>query len=823
MSEKREQKKYIRKNQRPKRIKLFPLDLEYRLGFDKIRTELYDYCSNEVGKFLCRKISFKTDYDQISSDLEIVREMLSLFYVYGQVFPSTYFGDIRESLAAIRPEGTYLSDEKCLALKQLLNSTSEIIHFLDSGFGKLYDSEKERINLDQVKSLASELTALPIIEKRLEQIFDEDGSIKDSASKGLKEIRREISLLEVSVSKSIASLLTQAQSQGWVEKDQSVTLRDGRYVLPVIPHAKKMVRGIVHDESATGRTLFIEPEVVVETNNRIREKKGEEKREIVKILKEFTSLVRDYLDEIKQNAWIIGVLDLIVAKSKLGFKYQASVPLTIKPFPFIDWSVARHPFLERHLKNEGREIVPLDIKLDKKNRILVISGPNAGGKSVCLKTVGLLQYMLQCGLPIPLQETSGVGIFSSIFLDIGDQQSLENDLSTYSSHLSNMKVFLQNSNSRSLLLIDEFGSGTEPVIGGAIAEAILERFVKKRAYGVITTHYTNIKDFCDHTPGTINGAMLFDRQRIEPLFKLSIGQPGSSFAIEISRKIGLPSDILDRASEKVGEDFVMQDQYLQDIMRDKRYWHDKRESIKSKQKSIDIERNLWEEKNRTLKERQKEIIANAEKQALQIIKEANAQVENTIRQIKESQAEKKTTKQSREKLLQTRERLEKKVSRDKKKTDLEKDSIQVGDSVKLQDTNQIGEVLEIGKDKVKVRLGHISMELPMHKVKKSVKKASKVQKTTPQYVRESGSESRLNFKPQLDIRGMRANEALEAVAYYIDDAYKLNVSPVRILHGTGTGALRELVRDFAASSPLVKKFKDEHVDMGGAGITVIEF
>lgn len=798
---------------------LYPSDVEEKLGFVKTREEILERCGNEVSRYLAESIKFSTDFKEISHQLSLVREMQTLTASSGSAFPSTRYGDIKEAISAIRPEGTYLPIEKCISLRELLSASEEVQRYFEQ-YSK-QEGEDSPICIDNLREVASQIVPVRNVSKRLSVILDDEGNVSDSASPLLREIRREMARMEVGIGKTIQSILAQAHAEGWVDKDHSVTMRDGRLVLPVIPHAKRMVRGILHDESATGKTLFIEPEAVVEANNKLREKRSEEKREIVRILKEFTALVREHLPEIKSNSLALGVLDFITAKAKWSSKYNAIVPLHLSASPGLQWKEARHPYLEHHLKQEGKSIVPLDIRLTKRERILVISGPNAGGKSVCLKSVGLLQYMLQCGLPVPMSEESHAGIFNNIFLDIGDQQSLENDLSTYSSHLSNMKHFILHAGSHSLLLIDEFGSGTEPVIGGAIAESLLECFIEKKCFGVITTHYTNIKDFCETQESAVNGAMLFDRHKIEPLFKLSIGQPGSSFAIEISRKIGLPQEILGRASEKVGEEFIMQDQYLQSIMRDKKYWEERRADLKTKLSELEQEKRKWEERNEKLKLKQTQLIKEAEKQAAAIIKGANSEIEKTIREIRESGADKSVTKELRQNLSEQHRRLETK-SRSSEKASSPAPTFKPGDSVAVEGAAEVGEVLEIKGKKARIRLGQISMEVPVSRLKPSLKSPTKVQKSTSKIVLESGSESRLHFKPQIDLRGMRANEAMEALAYYIDDAYKINISPVRILHGTGTGALREMVRSFCASSHLVKSYRDEHADRGGAGITVVE-
>lgn len=628
-------------------------------------------------------------------------------------------------------------------------------------------------------------------------------------------------------------------------------MRDGRLVIPVAPSFKRKIKGIVHDESASGKTVFIEPAEVVEANNRVRELESEERREIIRILSDFAGLLRPEADKIICSYEFMAEIDFIRAKALFAKETNSTLPV-FENCRQIDWFHAIHPLLFLSLQKQQKQVIPLDISLDDKNRILLISGPNAGGKSVCLKTVGLLQYMLQSGLLIPVYDNSRTGIFRDIFIDIGDEQSIENDLSTYSSHLTNMKYFVRNCNDSSILLIDEFGGGTEPQIGGAIAEALLDRFNRRKSYGVITTHYHNLKHFAEDTDGIINGAMLYDRHLMQPLFKLSIGNPGSSFAIEIARKIGLPEDVISDASQKVGSDYIDMDKYLQDIVRDKRYWESKRQGIRQKEKKLEEITERYENDIKALEKQRKEWILQAKSQAEHILSEANARIENTIRQIKEAQAEKEKTREIRRQLdefknsvgseqiittddkitrkiqkIKEREEKKKQQSKHKEKKIFKPEVIEIGDAVRLKGQTSVGEVIAVDDKEVQVAFGMIKSTVKAERLEKVSRnqikrenntKATFVSSQTTEHMREK----QLNFRQELDVRGMRADEALQAVTYFIDDAIQVNSSRVRILHGTGTGALRQAIRQYLHTLPGIRSFRDEHVQFGGAGITIVE-
>lgn len=819
---------------------IYPSNFEQKTGFDKVRLLVSDKCLSPLGKERVAAMSFSTDYAFISNELDLVDEFVKI--QQGETdFPANYFFDVRYSLKRIRPEGTWMDEKELFDLKRSLQTIHDIIRFFQPG-------EDEEIKYPALTALAGDILVFPQLVGRIDTILDKFGKVKDSASPELQTIRREMTITMSNISRNLQSILRAAQSEGVVEKDVTPTMRDGRLMIPVAPAFKRKIKGIVHDESASGKTVFIEPESVVEANNRIRELEGEEKREIIRILTDFTNFVRPLVPDILQSYEFLADIDFIRAKALFAIEIQGIRPV-VEDKQQLDWARAIHPLLYLSLKKQHKEVVPLDIELTTEKRLLIISGPNAGGKSVCLKTVGLLQYMLQCGLLVPMHESSRTGLFEHLFIDIGDEQSIENDLSTYSSHLTHMKYFVRNCNERTVLLIDEFGSGTEPQIGGAIAEALLNRFNQHKSFGVITTHYQNLKHFAEDTPGIVNGAMLYDRHLMQPLFKLAIGNPGSSFAIEIARKIGLPEDVIAEASEKVGMDYINMDKYLQDIVRDKRYWESKRQNIRQREKKLEDIIARYEKDLSEVNSQRKEIVREAKAEASRILSDANARIENTIREIKEAQAEKERTKQARQELQSFKEsvsdaqeeddklarkmaKLKERAERKKQKQKLSaqpvfnRDVIEVGDAVRLKGQTSVGTVMELQEKQATVAFGMIKSTVKLDRLEKVSKNQIKkeIQKST--FVSEQTSdqmhEKRLHFKQEIDVRGMRGEEALQTVTYFIDDAIQVGAQQVRILHGTGTGILRQLIREYLRSVPGVRSFHDEHVQFGGAGITVVE-
>ncbi len=820
---------------------IYPQNFEQKTGFDKVRRLISDKCLSPLGQERVAEMEFSADYTTVIERLEQTDEFVRI--LHGEVeFPASFFFDVRYSLKRIRPEGTWLDEKELFDLKRSLQTINDIVRFFRT-------EEDEEIAYPALTALAGDILVFPQLIGKIDSILDKFGKVKDNASPTLAQIRKEISSTMSGISRSLQSILRNAQSEGVVDKDVTPTMRDGRLMIPVAPAFKRKIKGIVHDESASGKTVFIEPEVVVEANNRVRELEGDERREIMKILTEFTNIVRPMVPDILQSYEFMADIDFIRAKALFAEQVKGIKPV-VENVQQVDWARAVHPLLYLSLQKQNKQVIPLDITLDEKKRILIISGPNAGGKSVCLKTVGLLQYMMQCGLLIPLHESSRTGIFSSIFIDIGDEQSIENDLSTYSSHLTNMKYFVRNCNEKTIILIDEFGSGTEPQIGGAIAEALLDRFNRNRSFGVITTHYQNLKHFAEDTEGIVNGAMLYDRHLMQPLFKLSIGNPGSSFAVEIARKIGLPEEVIADASVKVGSDYIDMDKYLQDIVRDKRYWESKRQNIRQQEKKLEDITSRYEKDLEEVNRQRKEIMREAKAEAQRILAEANARIENTVREIKEAQAEKEQTKLARKaleefkasvestgeeddkiarkmaKLQERKERKKQKQNTPAAKQTFNRDVIEVGDNVRLKGQVSAGTVMELQGKQAVVAFGMIKSTVKLEQlekvskgqIKKEIQKSTFVSSDTTDHMHEK----KWNVKQEIDVRGMRGDEALQTVTYFIDDAIQVGASRVRILHGTGTGILRQLIRDYLHSVPGVRHYHDEHVQLGGAGITVVE-
>ena len=808
---------------------IYPQNYEQKIGFDKIRERIITRCLSPLGVEKVDEMAFSSQYDCVCKQLYQTHEFLQIIQ-NEENFPSDHFFDVRDSLKKIRVEGTYLLEKELFDIRRSLETINAIVHFFRSKEEKLYPHLQE---------LTANIATFPQLTKQIDNILDKFGDIKDNASPELSAIRKKLAQIVNSISKTLNSILRTAQTEGLVEKDVTPTMRDGRLVIPISPAFKRKLKGIVHDESASGKTVFIEPAEVVEANNKIRELENEEKREIVRILTTFTNQIRPAIPEILNSYQFLAEIDFIRAKALLAQDIEALLPI-IEDKPQIDWIRAVHPLLYLSHKIQNKLVVPLDIELNpEKGRLLIISGPNAGGKSVCLKTVGLLQYMLQCGMPIPVYENSHTGIFKDIFLDIGDEQSIENDLSSYSSHLTNMKFMVKNANPQSLILIDEFGGGTEPQIGGAIAEALLHRFNEKQSFGVITTHYQNLKTFAENHEGIVNGTMLYDRHEMQPMFKLSIGQPGSSFAVDIARKIGLPEDVIAEASEKVGKDYIDMDKYLQDILRDKRYWESKRQNIRQQEKRLEEQNERYQSHLEKTESQRKEILSQAKTDAERMLSDTNAIIEKTIREIKEAQAEKEKTKEIRKTLdgfkqtIQEDEQLTVHGARKSKKNrslatrhpSLDT-QIEAGNFVRIKGQQTIGQVMEVKGKTVIVAFGALRTSTKLEQLEKVSNNQQKRDTSHSLTMLSNGSDTlskkKLQFKTEIDIRGMRGEEALQATIYYIDDAIQCNAGRVRILHGTGTGALRQIVRDYLKTVQGIKNFHDEHVQFGGTGITVVE-
>ena len=833
---------------------IYPQNFERKIEFDIIRTMLKERCLCEMGRERVDDMSFLTDFNAIGMRLSETEEFVRILQLE-QNFPNDFFFDVREPLQRIRIPGMYMGEEELFSLRRSLDTIGRILSLLRRTNSDT--AEEEKSLYPNLRALAGDIEAFPSIIRGIDAIVDKFGHVKDSASPTLARIRSELVRTSNGISRTLNNILHRAQADGLVEKDASPTLRDGRLVIPVAPALKRKMGGIVHDESASGKTVYIEPAEVVEANNRIRELEAEEKREIIAILTAFSDELRPNVPQLLQAYDFLGEMDFIRAKATLA-QLVGGIKPSLSKHPIIDWGAACHPLLELSLIRHGRKMSRLDIQLDSERRILLISGPNAGGKSVCLKTAGLLQYMLQCGMLIPVHERSRAGIFKSMFIDIGDEQSIEDDLSTYSSHLLNMKHTLRNCDGASLILIDEFGSGTEPLIGAAIAEAILKRFNERKAYGIITTHYQNLKHFADSTPGIVNGAMLYDRAEMRPLFMLQIGNPGSSFAVEIARKIGLPEEIIKDASNIVGSDYIQSDKYLQDIVRDKRYWETKRKNVHQKEKALDEMLEKVQESTDELRKSRKQILREAQGEADRLLKEANAKIENTIRTIVEAKAEKEKTRKARQELSDFSRQVEELAKREQqmradremakilarqerkkngKKTTIAqsgsasqpaaepvKPQFEVGAYVRISGQQAVGEILSLNKNNAVVRFGAIKSTVSIERLRPSDAPKEEVRKVSflTSETQENLHHKRLNFKEDIDVRGMRGEEALQAVTYFLDDATVCGANRLRVLHGTGNGILRTLIRQYLSTLPYVRSFADEHVQFGGAGITVIE-
>ena len=887
---------------------IYPNNFEQKIGFNEIRALLNERCQSTLGKDKVAEMQFSKDAGEISEWLCQIKDFRRL-KEEREDLPIQFFYDVRESIARMRLEGTHMEEEELFNLRRSLDTIDKLVHIVrqsdetedDSNAiaDKKDDNKTEETANSASKSvspkealghgkaypslyrLADGIATFPEIVRLIDRTLDKFGKVRDNASTTLLRIRRELAQTEGSISRILNGILRSAQAEGLVEKDAAPALRDGRLVIPVAPAMKRKIRGIVHDESASGRTYYIEPAEVVEANNKVRELENDERREIIRILKEIAAEIRPWWRLMLDSYSFLASIDFINAKASLA-EYLNAIEPNIKMKPMVDMIEAKHPLLKLSLEKQGKKVVPLDITLTPQKRILIISGPNAGGKSVCLKTTGIIQYMLQCGLSVPVSERSTLGIFSDIMIDIGDEQSIENDLSTYSSHLLNMKNMIRQAHRQSLLLIDEFGTGTEPGIGGAIAEAVLKQFCEHGAFGVITTHYQNLKHFADSHEGIANGAMLYDRHEMRALFQLQIGRPGSSFAIEIARKTGLPESVIKDASDIVGQDYIQSDKYLQDIVRDKRYWESKRQAVHQREKDIERTISKYEAGLTEVEKERKEILRRAKEQAQELIREANKRIENTIREIREAQAEKEATRKLREEMkafeadiqevdstandeaiarkiaqLQARKERKEKRKAEKAKQATTNNSatasvsvasptdsnpqpttnnqqpttslFQKDDTVRIKGTKSIGyiESVDANGKMATVIFGDMRTKMRTDRLEhaeapKTVTTPASTYTAASRTTRETIDNRRANFHQDIDVRGMRGDEALTAVQYFIDDAILVGMTHVRILHGKGNGILRQLIRQYLHTIPNVLSAKDEHIQFGGAGITVVE-
>jgi len=826
---------------------IYPEHFEAKIGFDRIRELVKSHCLFEPGKERVDAMFFQTDHEVILQDLQLVEEFREIIQ-HEDEFPINHFIDNREALKKAEIEGTYLTTEEVFGLVKSLDSIRAILHFFKS------DEEE---NYPALGEICKPVKVFPFVHDRIQKILNKHGKIRDNASSTLHQIRRSQQEKQGTVSKKLNQVMNKAQREGWVDEEAAPTFRNGRPVIPVMAGNKRKMGGMIHDESASGRTVFIEPAEVVELSNEIRELEYAERREIIQILLEFTGDIRPYIPDLLSAQVFLSTIDFIRAKALFALRIKATRP-QLKDEQVFDWREAVHPLLYLAHQAEKKKVVPLSFHLSGNNRILIISGPNAGGKSVCLKTIGLLQYMLQCGMLVPSGEESVFGIFAGIFIDIGDEQSIDNDLSTYSSHLLNMKYFVKHAAADTLILIDEFGTGTEPMLGGAIAESILEELNQAGTYGIITTHYTSLKHYATSTDGIVNGAMLFDNQQMQPLYQLQVGKPGSSFAFEIARKIGLPEDVLDKASEKVGQDHIDFDKHLREILRDKKYWEGKRQKIRQSEKKLEDLMGRYERELQESEKRRKAIVKEAKEKADAMLAGANKKIEQTIREIKEAEAEKERTKKVRIELESFKEEVEIEKGKEEKRaenelkeirqrgTELESrrpdlshrsrktlaqkqvkedPEIHIGDMVRIKGQEIPGEVLELKGKHCVVAFGMLKTNTKLDQLEKiKAEEAGRLRikdKSKVDLGDWDVGTRRVHFRPDIDLRGKRADEAMELVVDFIDEAIMVNARELRILHGKGNGILRQLIREYLHSVDLVEWYGDEHVDRGGAGITVV--
>lgn len=825
--------------------------LEGKLGFDRVRTFVADRCSTEYAVTRVTEERFSNDPKIIGERLALTDEM-RLIVMFEENFPTNGYIDCLDFLKPLENTGYTIDILSLGKLRTMVETVRKLTNFFMSIKDGVYPG---------LKRMSAPVLSFPEVQRRIDLILDKFGDVKDTASDKLLEIRRAIKTKEGAISKRANAILKQAQADGLVDEDAGLSVRDGKLLIPVNSSSKKKIQGFVYDTSATGKTAFVEPAEIIELENEIITLRADEAQEIQRILASFSDFVRPYVPDLINSAEYIGEIDFLMAKAQVALDFKAGAPI-ISDNGEMNLRKARHPLLERALRKERKEIVPVSIRLTPAKHILLISGPNAGGKSVCLKTTGLLQYMFQWGMLVPTSETSELPVFDRIMVSIGDDQNIENDLSTYSSFLDDMKTMLAKADDKTLILIDEFGSGTEPAAGGAIAEAILSEMDKRGVYGVITTHYTNLKIYASGSDtGVINGAMQFDAAKIQPLFKLDIGMPGNSFAFELARKMGLPESIVKDAEARAGEEFVGMERNLRKIVRNRRALDEKLQRIKNTDKTLENITERYQKELEGLKQTKKEILDQAKKEAQEIVQGANKTVENTIRTIKESQADKEKTSDARKALqnfmssLQTKKENEqknhddyiekklkqledRKMRRDARKGKTQDDSqsqtseqfrggvLKVGEKVRVKDNGMAGEVIRVSNKAVTVAIGNITSKMPLDRVERissNEYKASVRENIKPRAAQDDSGlrERRLAFSPELDVRGERVSDALDIVVHYIDDAIMLNIGSVRIIHGKGTGALRDELQKYLRTIPGVTSVHDEQVQFGGSGVTIV--
>lgn len=818
---------------------IFPDNFETKIGFDKIKNMISQECLGESAKVIVENLFFSNNFEYLNNQLKETEEMISICMLKDN-YPAQNYPDIDKSIKKLLVEGISLQLNEIINIRLNLEQAKSIYNFFKT------DEKNDYSSLNQI---INKINFPTFLHDRINSVISKNNSIKDTASPKLKEIRKILIETQNQITKKLNSILASFKENSWVSKELTATYVNGRLVLPIETAHKRKIKGLIHDESASGKTSYIEPQEIVDLNNSLRELEIAENREIQKILLELTIEFKPYYEDLLQIFETISYLDFVRAKAKFSIRIEAIIPKLDKN-PGLDLHKAIHPLLFLSLKKEKKKVVPSSFYLNNENRILVISGPNAGGKSVCLKTTALLTYMCQCGLPIPVGGNTVIGIFNKIFLDIGDQQSIENDLSTYSSHLLNMKNFIKNSDENSLILIDEFGSGTDPIIGGILAESILEGLNKKNVFGIITTHYSNLKIFASNTPGIFNGAMLIDHNNMQPTFTLETGIPGSSYAIEIASRIGLPQNIIDKTKEKTGEKQINIDKFLRKVMRDKKYWESKRLKIRSQEKQLEeiLKKNI--EELEKLKTSRKQIIEAAKKESQQMLADVNKQIENTIRQIKESKADKEISKKAREEIQEFKNNFENSVSnendeiekkynlykkkqeeREAKRKDkkekpeiikIDENKINIGSKVKIKGQEIIGEVIEFNNKNAIVSYGNMFTSIALEKLEKVSENLYKQQNRSTPNLQFNYNQKLMNFRPYIDIRGDRVEEAIKKITELVDEAIMLRIKEIKILHGKGNGILRQHIRDYLKTITEIENFYNEDIRFGGDGITIVK-
>lgn len=793
---------------------LYPKNIDSKLGFDQIMSMVHDECLSSLGKGFVEKVRFMQEEDKVIQLVDQTDEFMKILSE-GLSFPSGNYINVHPFLDKLKPENAFLSPEEFRDIRVSLKTILDCMAFL----------ENQEENFPELAKLSHGVVINIDLIKKIDRVIEENGTVRSNASPELADIRKQLQQEQMRVRRTLDRVLEQAKRQGFIEEEFSITVRNGRMVIPVRSEFKRNIKGFIQDESSSGQTVFLEPAEVLDINNAIRELEYAERREIVKILKELSDTLKPEIPALRKGYVFLGLMDFVRAKAKVCNLIRAHRPEVLHD-PSLNLKGARHPLLFLSHQKIDKPTIPLDISLQKDQRIVLISGPNAGGKSVALKTVGLIQYMFQCGFPVPVEEGSSMGLFKDIFIDIGDEQSLENDLSTYSSHLKNMKYFLQFADSGTLFLIDEFGTGTEPHFGGAIAEAVLEKINQNKAIGVITTHYANLKTFADTTEGVQNAAMLFDMHLLEPLYKLEIGKPGSSFAIEIAKKTGIAPEVIESAMEKVGDEKVEYDRLIKELEKEKSKFRRRTEELKMQQRSLRKKLEKLEEQNTFLETHRKKLMNEAKQEAKGLIAEANQKIEETIRLIKEENAEKLVTKEARKDLDSYSGKLKpEKIKYAEPEIETESGEINAGDAVKVIGQDTLGEVLAIKGKEAEIRIGSLKSTIKIKRLQKISKKAYKKQ-LGETATASSGRKFNLNekyseFSPNIDVRGMRAEEAIPLADALVDNAVLFSVPEVRIVHGKGNGILRTVLRDHLSKYPYVKAMEDEHVERGGAGVTVV--